>query len=64
LHVEVDDRAFAALVEHCSDLIVVVDRDGTLLFANPAAARLFGVPVEEQSARQRSTFCIRATTTV
>lgn len=47
LHVEVDDRAFAALVEHCSDLIVVVDRDGTLLYANPAAARLFGVPVED-----------------
>lgn len=45
LHVEMD-RSFAALVEHCSDLIVVVDRDGTLLYVNPAAARLFGVPME------------------
>lgn len=38
---------FFALVEHSSDLIVVINKDGHLLFANPAASSLFGIPFEE-----------------
>jgi len=35
-------RRETALVEHASDVIVVMARDGTLLYANPAAGRLLG----------------------
>ena len=35
-------RRQAALVEHASDVIIVMARDGALLFANPASRGLFG----------------------
>ena len=37
----------STLVQHVSDLVVVVDIHGTVIYANAAAARLYGVPVEE-----------------
>ena len=40
------DAAFRAVVEKAADGIVVVDRKGIVLFANPAAAELFGRPAE------------------
>ena len=33
---------FPALVEHSPNLVVVVDRNGTIVFANPAALAMFG----------------------
>ena len=38
---------FPALVEHSPNLTVVVDRDGTVIFANPTALKMFGVSLEE-----------------
>ncbi len=38
---------FFALVEHSSDLIVVIDAEGAVNYANPAASLMFGVPLEE-----------------
>src|SRR5438105_14174560 len=36
-----------AIIERLPDGIVVVDRQGTIRFANPAAERLFGRPAED-----------------
>lgn len=36
------DEWFVALVQHSSDLMVVVDEQGSLLYVNPAAASMFG----------------------
>ena len=36
-----------ALIEHSSDAIALVDEAGTVLYANPAAARMLGVPIAE-----------------
>ena len=36
-----------ALIEHSSDAIALVDESGTVLYANPAAARMLGVPIAE-----------------
>jgi len=38
---------FPALVEHSPNLVVVVDPDGVVSFANPAALRMFGVSRDE-----------------
>jgi PAS domain S-box-containing protein len=38
---------FPALVEHSPNLVVVVDVDGVVMFANPAALAIFGVSHEE-----------------
>lgn len=38
---------FLALVEHSSDLMVVLDQDDALVYANPAASAMFGVAAEE-----------------
>jgi len=38
---------FFALVQHTSDLIVVIDAGGVVIYANPAASRMFGVSVEK-----------------
>ena len=38
---------FLALVQHSSDLMIVVDEVGDLLYANPAASVMFGVPTED-----------------
>jgi hypothetical protein len=36
-----------ALIEHSSDAIALVDESGTVLYANPAAARMVGLPIAE-----------------
>jgi len=41
------EEQLAALVQHSSDLIAVVDELGVLVYANPAAALIFGVPMED-----------------
>lgn len=38
---------FGALVQHSSDLIAVVDEDGTVVYANPVTEVAFGVAVED-----------------
>ncbi len=42
-----EDEWFLALVQHSSDLIVVVDEAGAVAYANPAALVMFGVSAEE-----------------
>ena len=39
--------AMATVAQHSSDLLVLVDRDGVLLYANPAACNTFGIPLED-----------------
>ena len=41
-----EDR-YRALVETAADGIVMIDASGTIVFANPGAARIFGSPVAE-----------------
>ncbi len=41
------ERGFAALVEHSSDIIFVVDEAGILRYANPAASGVFGISPED-----------------
>ena len=36
-----------ALIEHGSDAIALVDEAGTVLYANPAAARMLGLPIAD-----------------
>ncbi len=36
-----------ALIEHNSDAIALVDEAGTVLYANPAASRMLGVPIDD-----------------
>ncbi len=36
-----------ALIEHSSDAIALVDEAGTVLYANPAASRILGLPIDE-----------------
>jgi PAS domain S-box-containing protein len=36
-----------ALIEHSSDAIALIDETGTVLYANPATARMLGVPISE-----------------
>ena len=36
-----------ALIEHSSDAIALVDEAGTVLYANPAAARMLGMPIQQ-----------------
>jgi PAS domain S-box-containing protein len=36
-----------ALIEHSSDAIALVDEAGTVLYANPAAAHMLGLPIAE-----------------
>ena len=40
-------EAFRLVVERMADGVLVVDREGVIQFANPAAAELFGRPVHE-----------------
>jgi diguanylate cyclase (GGDEF)-like protein/PAS domain S-box-containing protein len=37
----------ATVAEHSADVLVLVDKDGLLAYANPAAAATFGVPIED-----------------
>src|SRR6188474_2268882 len=36
-----------ALIEHSSDAIALVDEAGTVLYANPAAARMLGLSIDD-----------------
>jgi two-component system, cell cycle sensor histidine kinase and response regulator CckA len=36
-----------ALIEHSNDAIALVDEGGTVLYANPAAARMLGLPIAD-----------------
>jgi PAS domain S-box-containing protein/putative nucleotidyltransferase with HDIG domain len=47
---------FLALVEHSSDLMVVVDEETALIYANPAASMMFGVAAEEAIGRKAYEF--------
>ncbi|MEX1199104.1 MAG: diguanylate cyclase [Pseudohongiellaceae bacterium] len=42
-----DETAFRSLVELSSDTILLLDPDGTVAYANPAAERLFGRPLDD-----------------
>ena len=39
--------AMATVAEHSADVLVLVDKDGLLAYANPAAAATFGVSIED-----------------
>jgi len=39
--------AMATVAEHSADVLVLVDKDGLLAYANPAASALFGVSIED-----------------
>lgn len=43
----IDQIGFQRLIEHIADGILVVDPSGAVLFANPAAAEIFGLPPEK-----------------
>ena len=36
-----------ALIEHSSDAIALLDEAGTVLYANPATARMLGLPIAD-----------------
>jgi len=36
-----------ALIQHSSDAIALVDEQGTVLYANPAAAKMVGLPIAD-----------------
>ena len=36
-----------ALIEHNSDAIALLDEGGTVLYANPATARMLGLPIAD-----------------
>lgn len=44
---ETHNRRFSAMIEHISDGINLVDRDGTLTWQSPSAYRMFGFSPEE-----------------
>ena len=44
---EPTEHWFSSLVEHSGDLIIVVDKVGTVVYANPIAFRTFGISSEE-----------------
>ncbi len=39
--------AMSTVAEHSADLLVLIDKDGLLVYANPAASALFGVAIED-----------------
>ena len=45
------EERFADLVEHSSDMMIVVDEGGALLYANPATAQMFGIAIEDTLGR-------------
>src|SRR5262245_25119880 len=45
LHPKQVSHLATALIEHSSDAIALVDESGTVLYANPAAAAMLGMPV-------------------
>ena len=44
---QVSERNYRNLINRSADAIVVIDKNGTILFANPAAQNLFGQNAEE-----------------
>lgn len=47
----VDDRALASLVHQLADAVVIADIDGTIVFWNEAATRLFGWSADDAVGR-------------
>ena len=47
---------FEALVQHSSDLILVVDREGRFTFSSPASSRFFGDPGQDLEGRSVADF--------
>ncbi|MES0156405.1 PAS domain S-box protein [Mesorhizobium sp. M0018] len=43
----ISQLSFRLLIENTADGVLVVDLSGAVLYANPAAARIFGHPLEE-----------------
>ncbi|MBZ9917945.1 PAS domain-containing protein, partial [Mesorhizobium sp. BR1-1-7] len=43
----ISQLSFRQLIENTADGMLVVDLDGTVLYANPAAAVIFGQPLDE-----------------
>jgi two-component system sensor histidine kinase DevS len=46
-HHELTDELLISVIDAAPDGMVVVDAEGTVVFANPMAAQLFGYPVQE-----------------
>jgi PAS domain S-box-containing protein len=46
-----DEQTLSGLLEHLADALVIADRDGTVVFWNQAAERLFGWPEGEALGR-------------
>ncbi len=38
---------FPGLADYSTDMVVVIDKAGTLLYANPASVDIFGIAVEQ-----------------
>lgn len=45
------EAQFRTLIEKHADAVLVTDREGTVLFANPAAAKLLGCPADQMLGR-------------
>jgi PAS domain S-box-containing protein len=50
------ERRFRALIEHSSDVAMMFDGQGTILYVSPAVERLLGYRPEEMVGRHRLTF--------
>lgn len=46
-HLQENEKRFRALIEHSSDAILMVDRQGTILYASPPFERILGYAPEE-----------------
>lgn len=51
-----EEQRFRALVEHSSDIIVVVNREGTVTYINPAVEQVLGFKPEERIGTQELEF--------
>ena len=57
--VKVSDARFRSLFENSFDALLLTEPDGTVLSANPAACRMFGMTEEEIKAVGRKNSSIR-----
>lgn len=44
---EASEKRFQALIEHSADVVILVDKEGTILYVSPSADRLYGLSREE-----------------